>query len=170
MAGFAVIALEGVLAQDDTTLVTAEPIKDGLGLYVALRKYYRIALLTLETDRSRAEHWLRGNGLTDYTSLHLADDHTHDHNTASLRRKQLRALRNQGYPIDLYFDSSPAAAAAGMHMGITSLLFASPKFARPEFRPDARTGVREWAVIEAEMHEQAALRGREPVPTADLES
>ena len=164
MAGYAVMALEGVLASDGRGIATSEPIPAGLQLYVALRKYYKLVLLTHDDHEERCERWLGQQGIKAHTMLVTGAGAGRD---PLERATQLTDLRGRGFPLDLYIDSSPAAIAEALRLGVTSLLFSSPRYSRPEFRPDAKTVVREWAELEAEV--RANRTEVEPVPTADLE-
>ncbi len=163
MAGYVVMALEGVLASDGRGIATSEPIAAGLQLYVALRKYYKLVLVTHEDNDERVGRWLDQQGIKAHTLLVTGAGAGRDPRE---RSQQLTDLRGRGFPIDLFIDSSPAAVAGALQLGTTALLFSSPRYSRPEFRPDAKTAVREWATMEAEVRAQRDL---EPVPTADLE-
>lgn len=165
MAGYAVIGIEGVLARvADGALITSQPIPAGVTLYATLRRNYKIALLAYERNEAKIVHWLRSNHVTDYTTLLAGGPGL----PVDQRAAQIRELRLRGYALDLVIDASPAVVAKAMHAGVTSLLFASPKYARPEFRPDAPRGIREWADIEGEMDLQREFRAQEPARTADL--
>jgi hypothetical protein len=165
MAGYALIAIEGVLARNDTAL--GAPIVEGMRLYGALRKVHKIVLVTQLVDTVLIEHWLMRNEVRDHVSV--MGPPPGSATLAEQRGHQLTELRSMGYPIDLVVDSSPAVIAEVMRLGVTGLLFASPAFARPEFRPGARREIREWVTIEAEMESQRLLRGQVVTPTtADL--
>lgn len=167
MAGYAVIAIENVLARvpDGDHLVRAMPITEGVTLYQALKQTHKIALVTNAASLEKVQHWLRVNGLAGYTIVVLERT---PRQGRSLRGEQLECLRAQGYSVDLFIDADPAAVAEAVHMGVTSLCFVSPRYARPEFRPDATNEIRPWDAIAAEVDAQNELRVREPVPTADL--
>lgn len=166
MAGYALMAIEGVLGRSGERMPGA-PIAEGMKLYTALKRLHKIALVTSLPDLTMIEHWLLRNDVRDHvTVMGLTPRHA---SVAELRSQQLTELRSLGYPIDLVVDSSPAVIAEVMRLGVTGLLFASPAFARPEFRPDARREIREWGAIEAEMESQRKARGRVVTPeTADL--
>jgi hypothetical protein len=72
-----------------------------------------------------------------------------------VRAGQLRYVAGIGTRIELLIDPSPSRCAAAMHAGITSLLFAAPRYQRPEWRPDAEHGMRPWSQISAELDKQA---------------
>jgi hypothetical protein len=41
--------------------------------------------------------------------------------------------------------------------GIPTLVFLNPRYTRPEFRPDTRTGVKSWEAITDEMDKQQEI-------------
>lgn len=167
MASIAVIAVEGVLARvGQGKLAEARLIAEGVNLFTALKKVYRVVLLTHEHDEEKAEQWLRTQGIHGHVSLWgpLGIDDAQ----RRVRLEQLMELRSRGMALALYVDESPSAVAGAMEMGITGLVFASPVYARPEFRPDAQTTLRPWDEISAAVGRQNELRAREPVATADL--
>lgn len=170
MAGYVAIAIEGVLARagEGDNLVACQPLVAGLQIYRTLRRGYKVALLAHERDESKILHWLRTNDVSDYTTVLAGGGAGEAERPAARREEQLRTLRGRGYALDLVIDASPAVIAKAMHMGITALLFASPAYARPEFRPDAPRGIREWADMEGEIALQRELRTAEPPRTADL--
>lgn len=168
MAGYAIVALEGVLARASDATLLSQPIPNGITLYQALKKVYKIAIATSERDKDKVTHWLAVHGVKDYITVVRPDKNRQLATVIDDRRDGLLELRAAGCALDLLVDSSPAVVAMAMHQGVTGLLFASPAYARPEFRPDAATSVRQWDAIATEVAEQARLRGREPVATADL--
>lgn len=169
MATYVAMCVEGVLARAGSAPAQRQPIPEGVRLYEALRKIYKIVLLTSGSD-STVEDWLSRQGIKGYTVL-AGKPRPEDYpKFADLRADQLMDLRAHGYALELFVDANPAAVARAIELGVTGLVFASPKYLRPEFRPDAETKVRAWDEIEAEIGRQNALRAREPVPTADLEA
>lgn len=164
MASYAAIAVEGVLAGSTKDRKLGQPIQSGVRLYNALRKSYKIVLLTLQDDPDVVSRWLTLADIREYGSVmgpvRVAE-------FIDTRRDQLAELRVLNYDVELFVDASPRFVAHGLHLGVTSLLFGSPEYARPEFRPDARQEIREWGTIEAELATQQRLRGKQP-ETADL--
>jgi hypothetical protein len=160
MALYAAIALEGVIAKEVGGKLTT-PIKHGHGLYNSLNRVYKLALLSNDTSRDYVEHWCAVNQVNDWTQIVLGGPDAG-------RAQQLELLRTSGYAVEMYIDSDPAAVAEGLRLGITSLLFASPAYSRPEFRPDEKRGVRAWADIAAEVESQNSMKKSEPARTADV--
>jgi len=58
----------------------------------------------------------------------------------------------------MYVDADPTVVAEALRMGITSLLFSSPQYSRPEFRPDAPKEIRRWDDIVSERTRQQAMK------------
>lgn len=168
MATYVAFAVEGVLARAGESPAARQPIPEGLRLFEALRKLYKIVLLTSGEDNV-IEDWLRRQGIRGHTALAGPPRAETYDKFATLRADQLMDLRSHGYALELFIDANPAAVARALELGITGLVFASPKYLRPEFRPDAQTRVRAWDEIEAEIGRQNALRTGEPLVTADLE-
>lgn len=165
MANYVALAIEGVLLRAGPD---KQPVPEGVRLYEALRKVYKVALLTSGED-DKVEDWLSRQGIKGYTALVGPPRVEPYEKFAFMRSDQIKDLRSHGYSIELFIDANPAAVANALHLGITGLVFASPVYARPEFRPDATTKVRAWDEIEAEVGRQNALKSQEHVvPTADL--
>jgi hypothetical protein len=98
------------------------------------------------------EQWLRLEQLGHHTMLVTPEGAIRD---VDVRAGQLRYVAGIGTRIELLIDPSPSRCAAAMHAGITSLLFAAPRYQRPEWRPDAEHGMRPWSQISAELDKQA---------------
>lgn len=85
-----------------------------------------------------------------------------------LKFRQLSVARTRG-TVDLYIDGDPGVIAEAMRRGIPSLLFSSPQYVRPEFRPDAPKGVRAWDELIGERNrQQAMIAVDERVKSSDL--
>lgn len=142
------MSLDGVIRSD-----TGDLIPNGLIVYRGFHSLGRVILLT-ELDRTRAEAWCVLHNMSDYDDL-IDDSVTVDPHEP-LRIRQLHVARSKG-PIDFYVDASPRWAAEAFRMGMTSMLFSHPSYARPEFRPDAPKGVRPWDELIAERTRQQAM-------------
>lgn len=165
MAGYVVMAIEGVLARHADGVAPGTQIPEGVKLYNTLKRVHKIALVT-ELDINKVSHWLQRNDVHDQVTV-MGKTPRYE-SLKELRGQQIAELRGMGYPIDLVVDSSPSVIAEALRLGCTGLVFASPQYARPEFRPDAPTRIRQWDDIEAEVAAQSELRRRDPVSTADL--
>lgn len=149
MAGTCMIALEGVLANH-----TDAPINEGLVLYQLLAQQYRLVVVT-EWTQEQAERWLQQHRLNTHALVLCRPDD--DTVGTALRVWQLERLRASGDHIALLVDSNPGAAAAGLHHGINTLLFAHPKYMRPDHRPDSPKGARPWEELVGEITTQQRL-------------
>lgn len=151
------ITLEGVLRAP----VGGGPVPEGLELYRALVTTHRVAVVLDDLDREGAALWLKKEGMADYVALHPQRLVDHDMlgfergTSLPARVSQYRRLRAQG---DLMvIDPDPLAIAGALQMGITGLLFAQPKIARPEFRPDYEREPRPWNELVAEVEYQRTV-------------
>lgn len=144
-----VLSLDGVLRSDTGDLVT-----DGLFMYRSMKVLGRVILLT-SMDRQMAEVWLMMHNMSDYDEL--IDSSVALDPSEKLRHRQLAVARTRG-EITMYVDADPSMVAESLRLGITSLLFSSPQYSRPEFRPDAPKGVRRWDDLVGERTRQQALK------------
>ena len=144
-----VFCLDGVLRSE-----TGDFVSDGLILYRSLHTVGRVVLLT-SLDRTAADVWLMLHNLSDYDDV--IDSSALLDPAENLRTRQLQVARSRG-SIDFYVDADPGMVAEAFQQGITSLLFSIPKYARPEFRPDAPKGIRKWDDIVAERTRQQAMK------------
>ena len=138
------IACEGVLRTP-----TGAPIPEGIALYAMLCQGYRV-VLCLDGPVSEAEHWLISNGFTLHDAVM---DHTLAYTGMDLRERHVDVERTKGR-VEMLVDPSPERVAMGLRKGITSILFAHPQYARPEFRPDLTRKIRPWESIAAELDAQ----------------
>ena len=145
MPGTAMLSVEGVLANHKE-----QPINQGLLLYHSLRTQYSVVLVT-EWEYERAEHWVKGHGITGYSQMLGRSGLDVG---VSLRRWQLHRLRSGGAVVDLVIDSNPLVIAMAMYEGAPGLLFAHPFYMRPEMRPDSPRRPRPWDEVQAEMQRQ----------------
>lgn len=158
------ITLEGVLRAP----VGGGPVMDGVELYRALISTCRVAVVLDDMDRDGAALWLKKEGLVNYVALHpqrLVDREMlgFDHGTRLPPRvSQYRRLRAQG-DLTAVIDPDPLAITGALKMGITGLLFAHPKVARPEFRHDHDISPRPWDELVAEVEYQRTVEPPVPV-------
>lgn len=158
MASVAIIALEGVLRSE-----LGQPVNEGLLLYHALKGTHKLLLVIDELSQDQTEHWLRVEGLRDHAEVIYPEAGYDD-----IRQRQLQTLSARGMNVGLVVDCSPARVAGAVRAGYTGLVFASPKYLRPEFHPGGARGVRAWDAIAAELDTQAELKKNDPRTTADL--
>lgn len=142
------LSLDGVMRSS-----TGDVIYGGLATYRAYKAIGRVVLVT-ELDRRMADAWCLTNNVADYDDL--IDSGVAVDPDEPVRFRQLSVARNKG-TVDLYIDADPMYVAEGLRRGMTSLLFSAPAYARPEYRPDARRGVRPWEELVNERTRQQAM-------------
>mgnify|MGYP003329896096 FL=1 len=136
-----VISMDGVLRTE-----VGDPIPQGLKLYYALAASGRVVLST-DGTREAAEHWLRLNLIKGYGDL-LANDSAYEGEDLKLRH--LKMMQSKGRII-LFVDPDVDRCKAALQMGITTLLFASPKFVRTKRK------IKPWNELTEELQKQKEL-------------
>jgi hypothetical protein len=147
------ISMDGVLRGD-----TGDLIIDGLMVYRAFKVLGRVTLFTA-IPRSMAEVWLIMHGMSDFDDL--LDGTVRIDPKEPLRYRQIAVTRANG-PINMYIDADPSVVAEAMRLGIPTMLYSSPQYVRPEFRPDAPKGVRKWDDLVNERSRQQAMKAVDP--------
>jgi hypothetical protein len=147
-----VVDLDGVLRGHRND----EPIMQGIQMVGALSSWNRISFIT-ELSNKGAQQWVNINKIVDYDNL---VDSSAGLEGEVLKHRQIKFLRAKG-GVDLLITSDPSLWAFAFEQGITSVLFGSPSYTRPEFRPDAPKKVRAWADIEASIAKENELRTKD---------
>lgn len=162
MAAGVMLTVEGVLAnvREGETLGASAPVLEGLKLYHSLRHHWQIALVSSTASREVIDHWLRNQGLTAH--LHVLTALRGGVDDVIMRVEQLSTLRSWEMTIELLIDSNPSVVRMALRQGVIGVLFASPSYLRPEFRPDAKQSVRPWAEMEEEIREQRTMKATDP--------
>jgi hypothetical protein len=135
------ISIDGVLRTE-----VGDPIPQGLKLYSALLASGRVVLST-DGNKAAAEHWLRTQLVSGYGDL-LANDSAFE--GEDLKVRHLKLLQSQGR-IVLFVDPDVDRCKAAVQMGITTLLFASPKFVR------TKRQIKPWNELTDELQKQKDL-------------
>lgn len=143
------VFLDGVLKND-----SAAPVVQGVALFRSLQAQRRTLILC--DDKERTEIWLRENKLVQIDDLISSKELGLD-----TPLKLIDHCRSAG-PVDLVVTADPEVATQTLESGLTTLLFLSPKYIRPEFRPDSNKGVKSWADLQAEVDKQAELYREDP--------
>lgn len=146
MPGHVVMAIEGVLRN-----YRGQPIPEGIALYVALQNTHKIVLVADTLDAETVAHWLKVERLKEHTKVLVG----------GTRPRQIEALRAADSPVTLLVDADPHNVARALATGVTGLLFAAPKYLRPEHMP-VPGEVRPWSEIADEMDRQAQMRADDP--------
>lgn len=134
----ALVALEGVLKTE-----TGDPIPEGIKLYRILAEHYRV-VITSDMSWKKTDHWLRSNLIVGYGDIY---DDRYFYEGQDLRSRHLAIARAAGR-VDLFIDVDAARCAEAASMGITTLLFANPKFIR------ASREIKSWDVLADEVERQ----------------
>lgn len=138
-----------------------QPLRGGVALYRALAAEHR--LLLVGADEEADKHWLAEENLTDYAHLtHLDPLDVED----QIIWRTLSTVRARGR-IDLIIIANPALASECFTLGYETMLYVSPAFARPTWRPDARKeqGATPWQAFTEEVRNQKqAAAAIPPVP------
>lgn len=140
----ALVSLDGVLRTE-----VGDPIHEGLKLYRVLTTSYRTVIAT-DGTKEEAEHWLRGNMIVGYADI---IDNTSAFQGQDLRMRQLGIVRTLGI-VELFVDSDVDRCKTAYTNGVTSLLFASPKFVR------TKRQVKPWDELKDEVEKQKELRAK----------
>ena len=137
-----VIVVDGIIRKTRDQ----SPLVEGLALYQALNATHRVLLLA--EDREKTDIWLRTNNMSK------ALDDIYEIKDSVF--KTIDSGRSKG-KIDFVITDDSDLAKQLLEVGIPVLVFLHPKYVRPEFRPDAREGVRSWGSITAELDKQQGL-------------
>lgn len=144
--------LDGVLRKPGDT----SPILEGVKLYKAVNDMTLTRLLV--SNKVEAERWMKINNMAKKIDDLVTDAHP------GLEDEDFRKVqycRSQG-KIDYVVTHRVDLAKMLLEEGIPTYLFLSPKYMRPEFRPDGRTGARSWADLEDELYRQRDLFENDP--------
>lgn len=156
------MTVEGVLAHPGPSgrVAAGLPIEEGHRLYYALATQWRVMMITAERDPDPVETWLRREGFRDFAGLAALGPQERSDSLKMATLHHIRKQRAHGH-VGLLVTSSPPAAAASMRMGVPALLFASPTYLRPEFRPDHDRTPRPWDEIQEEVDAQEEMHKRD---------
>ena len=156
MNPLAIVALEGVLVEG-TDLKASPPTKHGHALYEAIKSQYQILVLSTDPSLELARTWLRRESYTGFGTV-LCRPTTTILSPADWKMARLREMQAEGWPVMLYVDSDPEAVRAAFLEGVTTALIASPRYGRPEWRPDADRSIKPWDALVGTIEEEHLLR------------
>lgn len=148
------VFLDGVLKNS-----SGAPITQGVALFRSLQAQRRTLILC--KNREKSEVWLKENKIIKIDDLISSED--------LLIESDFRLVdhcRSKG-PVDVVVTADPSLASKLLEVGLTALLFASPRYIRPEFRPDATRGVKMWSDLQAEIDRQEDLYREDPRANED---
>ena len=143
MTSLVIVSLEGVLQTAD-----GRPADTGLHLYRAHRNQAAAHLVLISTATDQvARHFLHEHKIPEPSQV-ITDAVNTDTWVA-----KCQLLRRTGpYPVDYVIVPDPGLAASLYYHGFCVLLYTSPQFARPEWRPDAPAGQPlAWSMLAEEL-------------------
>lgn len=141
------IFMDGVIRKERDQSI----ILDGSALYKSLNENYRVLLLA--KDKERTDIWLKTNNLAKNIDdiIQIEDSPLGDNEL-----RTVETARSKG-KIDFVITDNTDLATQLLEVGITVMVFLNPRYARPEFRPDGRAGVKSWSAITNELDKQQGL-------------
>jgi len=152
MSPTGVFVLDGVIRKPNTETI----IRQGISLFRAVSPGIRTAILGT-TDKERDEWFLKANNLIpdpDIYPLRVTEGAT----LAERRLAQIARVRAIGANVEFVVEPDPEIAAHLMDQGVPVLLFLSPQYSHPDFRPDAEREAKPWDQLRATVDYQTALR------------
>jgi len=123
-------------------------ILDGSAIYKSFNENYRVLLVT--DDKEKTDIWLKKQNLAKKIDdiVQIDDSPLGDNAFRTVERE-----RSKG-KIDFVMTDDVELTRKLIEAGIPTLVFLNPRYTRPEFRPDTRTGVKSWEAITDEMDKQ----------------
>lgn len=158
MAGIAAITVEGVLQQT----VGDGPIGAGQALYEGLSNTFKIALIT-DQEPEKVNRWLALNGFDKHVYV-VPKDVADPEDVSKRRVQQVARLKSYGGAVDLVFDPDPAVVEALFKQSVPAMLYLSPAYSRPEYRPGFKDEPTPWTDLVAEVERARELRAGDARP------
>lgn len=157
MKSTAAIVVDGVLRKP----VGGTPIPAGVALYHALCAAFNVVLVIdgSAADEEELQHFLDTEMLTTHGLI--AYGIRADLDAPRTRVMQAGRLRQAGYALDLIVEPDPVVSAYLFNAGNNVLHFMHAQYARPDWRPDAESGQRNWADLVREETRAAQLRAED---------
>lgn len=155
----AIIHLEGVLVQG-TDLKASPPTKYGRALYEALKTQFALLILSSQPDTALARAWLKRESFAGYGSVFCRPDNT-ILDLVEWKVSKIREMQAESWPVMLFVDSDPASIRAAFLEGVPTALISAPRYARPEWRPDADRGIKPWDTLVGTLEEEQLLKAPE---------
>ena len=157
-----------VMFVDDVIRKTKDQslIIEGVALFKSLNETNRVILLT--DNRERTDIWMKTNNLAKKLDdiIEISETELGDPEI-----RQIDQIRSSG-KIDFVVTADVTIAGKLIEVGTPVLVFLNPRYARPEFRPGSREGIRSWETITNELDKQQKLyetdqRAKEEQPVPD---
>ena len=153
----AVIQVEGVLRKP----VTGAVMDSGRRLYLGLASFYRIVLVTDETNQQGMHTWLAVNSFARHDHIVFPMTWAADIRVPQWLNTARTLKLSYGYDVDVIVIPDPANARVLIEHGYSTLLFTDAAYSLPEWRPDSKPGIQPWGELEEEIRYGLALRAKD---------
>lgn len=142
-----IVLFEGVISNPRNQA----PITEGVLLYKTVNELNRTIILA--KDKKRTDIWLKKNNMSKSMDdiVQISDSVVEEPRLASIK-----SLMSKGR-IEFVVTDDVDLAKTLVEMSVTVLVFVHPKYVKPEFRPDGRTGMKSWDAITEELDKQQGL-------------
>lgn len=126
-------------------------ILDGAAIYKSFNENYRVLIVT--DDKEKTDIWLKTNNLAKKIDdiVEIEDTPLGDVEFHTVERERAKGK------IDFVITEDIDLTKRLIEVGIPVLVFLNPRYTRPEFRPDTRTGIKSWELITEELDKQQGL-------------
>jgi hypothetical protein len=147
-----IVLFEGVISNPRKQA----PITEGVLLYKTINESNRTIILA--KDRERTDIWLKKNNMAKNMDdiIQISDSVVEEPRLASIK-----SLMSKGR-VEFVVTDDVDLAKTLVEMSVTVLVFVHPKYVKPEFRPDGRTGMKSWDAITEELDKQQGLLQEDP--------
>lgn len=126
-------------------------ILDGAAIYKSFNENYRVLIVT--DDKEKTDIWLKTNNLAKKIDdiVEIEDTPLGDAAFYTVERERAKGK------IDFVVTEDVDLTKRLIEVGIPVLVFLNPRYTRPEFRPDTRSGIKSWELITEELDKQQGL-------------
>lgn len=147
-----VVLFEGVISNPRNQA----PITEGVLLYKTINELNRTIILA--KDKERTDIWLKKNNMAKNMDdiIQISESVVEEPRLASIK-----SLMSKGR-IEFVVTDDVDLAKALVEISVTVLVFVHPKYVKPEFRPDGRSGIKSWDAITEELDKQQGLLQEDP--------
>jgi len=156
MQPLAIVCLEGLLV-DGTDLKASPPSRHGRVIYECLKGQYQVLIVTCDPSIELARSWLKREHVVGFGTVLSRPDNT-ILSPIDWKVSKIREMQSEGWPVGLYVDSDPASVRAAFLEGVPTMLVSSPRFSRPEWRPDGERGIKPWEALVDTMEQEHLLK------------
>lgn len=159
MTPIAIICLEGVLVEG-TDLKASPPTKTGRGIHEAFKSQYQILLLSTDPSHELARAWLKREYISGFGTVFCRPENT-ILSPVDWKVSKIREMQAEGWPVMLFVDADPTAIRAALLEGVPTALITTPRYSRPEWRPDSERNIKPWDSLVDTIEEENLLKAPE---------